>query len=123
MRTFAVCLVLMPLAAAAAPAPAVKAVRPPEIKPGTYLHVWRGMRPPQLVHMRPDGFWACHWHGQWYHGQWKCKGGVLEVTEWLMDDPDNSKFSWKIEMSSPLKGKDFYGEFELIPHAEKGGGE
>jgi hypothetical protein len=103
------------LLALLAPAPIAKAPTTPAIKCGAYVMTWRGVEAPTVFHS--DGFYACHWQGRWWHGQWTQEKGQLRVEEWPMDDP-SARTKWTIKLSGPMAGiLDGGSAWKLAPQA------
>jgi hypothetical protein len=88
---------------------------PPAIQPGAYVMTWHGVDAPVWFHA--DGFYACRWAGRWWHGRWSQVGGVLRVTEWVMDDPA-VQIEWAVTLTGPRDGSIGASPWRLAPVVE-----
>lgn len=90
------------LALTHAPAPRVKPPPPPPaLVPAAVVMTWHGVDAYTVFHH--DGFFACHWHGAWWHGHWSQERGTLKVEEWPMHEPQR-RSTWAVRLTSPTEG-------------------
>lgn len=111
-------LATLVLLALLAPAPKEKPMPPPpSVEVGGMTMTWHGTACETYFHA--GGFFACRWHGSFWHGAWSCKDGVLSVTEWPMNQPE-CRSRWAVKLKCGTTGSMGNGAaWKIVPLAGK----